>query len=240
MAVVYLARDVKHERRVAIKVLKPELSATIGAERFLREIRVAAQLQHPNILGLYDSGVRRRPPLLRDAVHRGRVPSRPADPGAPAPDRGRPPDRPRSRRSPAVCPRTQDHPPRHQAREHPAAGRPCPGGRLRHRQGGRVGAGSKLTETGHGGRHAPLHEPRAVARRRHGRAERRVQPWVRALRTAGGPAAVRRTECHGGARAALAGAGARACRSCGIRFPMRSRTRPSARWRRRRPIASRP
>ncbi len=56
MAVVYLARDGKHERQVAIKVLKPELSATIGAERFLREIRVASQLQHPNILGLYDSG----------------------------------------------------------------------------------------------------------------------------------------------------------------------------------------
>ncbi len=56
MAFVYLAKDVKHERSVAIKVLKPELSATIGAERFLREIRVAAQLQHPNILGLYDSG----------------------------------------------------------------------------------------------------------------------------------------------------------------------------------------
>jgi len=57
MAFVYLARDSKHERMVAIKVLKPELSATIGADRFLREIRVAAQLQHPNILGLYDSGV---------------------------------------------------------------------------------------------------------------------------------------------------------------------------------------
>jgi len=57
MAFVYLALDAKHERKVAIKVLKPELSATIGAERFLREIRVAAQLQHPNILGLYDSGV---------------------------------------------------------------------------------------------------------------------------------------------------------------------------------------
>jgi serine/threonine-protein kinase len=57
MAFVYLARDAKHERSVAIKVLKPELGATIGAERFLREIRVAAQLQHPNILGLYDSGV---------------------------------------------------------------------------------------------------------------------------------------------------------------------------------------
>ncbi len=56
MAFVYLARDIKHERAVAIKVLKPELASTIGAERFLREIRVAAQLQHPNILGLYDSG----------------------------------------------------------------------------------------------------------------------------------------------------------------------------------------
>jgi serine/threonine-protein kinase len=56
MATVYLARDLKHDRQVAIKVLKPELAASIGAERFLREIRVAATLQHPNILGLYDSG----------------------------------------------------------------------------------------------------------------------------------------------------------------------------------------
>jgi serine/threonine-protein kinase len=56
MATVYLARDLKHERTVAIKVLKPELSASLGADRFLREIRVAANLQHPNILGLYDSG----------------------------------------------------------------------------------------------------------------------------------------------------------------------------------------
>ncbi len=56
MAFVYLAHDEKHGREVAVKVLKPELSATIGAERFLREIRVAAQLQHPNILALYDSG----------------------------------------------------------------------------------------------------------------------------------------------------------------------------------------
>ena len=56
MATVYLARDVRHERQVAIKVLRPELAASIGADRFLREIRVAAQLQHPNILALYDSG----------------------------------------------------------------------------------------------------------------------------------------------------------------------------------------
>jgi len=56
MATVYLAQDLKHEREVAIKVLHPELGASIGSERFDREIRVAAKLQHPHILGLYDSG----------------------------------------------------------------------------------------------------------------------------------------------------------------------------------------
>ena len=56
MAVVYLADDLKHERHVAIKVLKPELAAAVGAERFLAEIKVTANLQHPNILPLYDSG----------------------------------------------------------------------------------------------------------------------------------------------------------------------------------------
>ena len=56
MATVYLARDLKHARKVAIKVLRPELSVSLGADRFLREIRVAANLQHPNILALYDSG----------------------------------------------------------------------------------------------------------------------------------------------------------------------------------------
>jgi Tol biopolymer transport system component/tRNA A-37 threonylcarbamoyl transferase component Bud32 len=56
MAAVYLAEDVKHQRRVAIKVLHPELSAVLGAERFLTEIRTTANLQHPHILGLIDSG----------------------------------------------------------------------------------------------------------------------------------------------------------------------------------------
>jgi TolB-like protein len=56
MATVFLAKDVKHDRDVAIKVLHPDLSASIGAERFEREIRLAAKLQHPHILGLYDSG----------------------------------------------------------------------------------------------------------------------------------------------------------------------------------------
>jgi serine/threonine-protein kinase len=56
MATVYLAEDLKHGRKVAIKVLHPELSAVIGGERFLAEIKVTANLQHPHILGLIDSG----------------------------------------------------------------------------------------------------------------------------------------------------------------------------------------
>jgi TolB-like protein/tRNA A-37 threonylcarbamoyl transferase component Bud32 len=56
MATVYLAQDVRHGRPVAIKVLRPELAVSIGGDRFLREIRLAAHLQHPNILALYDSG----------------------------------------------------------------------------------------------------------------------------------------------------------------------------------------
>ena len=56
MATVYLADDLKHERKVAVKVLKPELAAVVGAERFLAEIKTTANLQHPHILPLYDSG----------------------------------------------------------------------------------------------------------------------------------------------------------------------------------------
>jgi len=56
MAIVYLARDVRHERHVAVKVLRPELATSLGAERFLREINIAARLAHPNILALHDSG----------------------------------------------------------------------------------------------------------------------------------------------------------------------------------------
>ncbi len=56
MATVYLARDLKHNRNVALKVLKPELAAVVGAERFLAEIETTANLQHPHILSLFDSG----------------------------------------------------------------------------------------------------------------------------------------------------------------------------------------
>jgi serine/threonine-protein kinase len=56
MATVYLAEDPKHHRKVAVKVMRPELAATLGADRFLREVEISAQLTHPHILPVYDSG----------------------------------------------------------------------------------------------------------------------------------------------------------------------------------------
>ena len=75
MATVYLAHDLKHDRKVAIKVLHPDLAAALGAQRFLSEIKTTANLQHPHILPLHDSGeaggllfyvmaARRRPQLV--------------------------------------------------------------------------------------------------------------------------------------------------------------------------------
>ncbi len=56
MATVYLAQDLRHKRRVALKVLDPELGLAVGAERFRREIEMAAELQHPHVLPVFDSG----------------------------------------------------------------------------------------------------------------------------------------------------------------------------------------
>jgi serine/threonine-protein kinase len=56
MATVYLAPGLKHDRKVALRVLKPELAAVVGSVRFLAEIRTTANLQHPHILPLFDSG----------------------------------------------------------------------------------------------------------------------------------------------------------------------------------------
>ena len=58
MATVYLARDLRHDRPVALKVLHPELAPALGPERFLREVRTTARLQHPHILPVLDSGKR--------------------------------------------------------------------------------------------------------------------------------------------------------------------------------------
>lgn len=56
MSTVYLARDPRHGRKVAVKVLRADLAATLGHDRFLREIRIAANLSHPHVVPLYDSG----------------------------------------------------------------------------------------------------------------------------------------------------------------------------------------
>ncbi len=68
MATVFLGRDLRHERPVALKVLHPELGVSLGGERFLREIRLCARLQHPHILTVHDSGevpgTAGEPPLL--------------------------------------------------------------------------------------------------------------------------------------------------------------------------------
>jgi serine/threonine-protein kinase len=61
MATVFLARDEKHDRAVAVKVMHPEVAAALGAERFAREIAIAAQLQHPHIVALIDSGATEEP-----------------------------------------------------------------------------------------------------------------------------------------------------------------------------------
>ena len=61
MATVYLAQDLRHDRPVALKLLHPELAATLGPERFQREIRLAARLQHPHILTVLDSGAVAQP-----------------------------------------------------------------------------------------------------------------------------------------------------------------------------------
>ena len=97
MATVYLAEDLKHGRRVAIKVLHPELAAVIGAERFLAEIKATANLQHPHILGLIDSGEADGLLLLRHALRRRRIAAGPPRPREAAPGRGRGPPRPRGR-----------------------------------------------------------------------------------------------------------------------------------------------
>src|SRR2546428_8968888 len=77
MATVYLARDLKHDRDVALKVLRPELAAVLGPERFLREIRTTARLDHPHVLPVLDSGEAGGPPLVHHPLPARRGPSRP-------------------------------------------------------------------------------------------------------------------------------------------------------------------
>src|SRR6185369_10065207 len=126
MAVVFLARDRKHDRNVALKVLLPHVAQAIGAERFQREITIAAKLSHPHILALYDSGDAdgllyyvmpyMRGESLRDRI--GREGQLTVDAAV---------------RIGIEVASARERPPRHQAGEHPARGRDRRRGRLRDR-----------------------------------------------------------------------------------------------------------
>ena len=162
MATVYLAEDLKHHRQVAIKVLEPDSRPSLGPERFLREIEIAARLHtsaHPAAVRLGRGG---RIALLRHALRRRgsrcatgstrekqlpledalQIAREVADALSYAHSRGR-------------------GPPRHQAGEHPAGERARGGGGLRHRAGDRGGRGGDAHGDGDGGGHAGVHEPGA-------------------------------------------------------------------------------
>ena len=166
MAYVLLAEERLTGRFLAVKVLQPSFAASIGAERFLREIRFIAGLDHPSILPVLDCAMSGPDPLLRHPVRRRWVP--------PGPDRAHPdpfhsPDvrriATRRRGGDRLRPRAERPPPRHQAGQHPL--RPGPGRRLRLRR--RPGAGRHL-RCRHllgrpGGRHRGVHEPGTGDRR---------------------------------------------------------------------------
>jgi serine/threonine-protein kinase len=177
MATVYLAEDLKHKRKVALKVLRPELAAVLGAERFVQEITTTASLQHPQILPLFDSGSADGflyyvmpfidGETLRDKLNRETQLSIRA--GLRTPHRGDPPG--------------------HQAGEHPAARRPADGGGFRDRVGGECGCGRTHDRDRAFARHAALHEPGAGdGREGHHGAVGRLLAGECAVRDAGGRA----------------------------------------------------
>ena len=227
MATVYLAEDLKHRRKVAIKVLRPELAAVIGAERFLREIQTIATLQHPHILGLIDSGEVHGTayyvmPFVDGESLRDRLTREKQLPIADAVRLAT-----RGRRGAGLRPPPRRDPPRHQAREHPAARRLGAGGRLRHRAGGlQRGRRQPDDRDRHVARHAALHESRAGD----GRAgDHRPRRCVRAgrddVRDAGGRAALHRPHRAGDRGQGDDGGAGRAHRPAEERAAARWKTR---------------
>ena len=191
MATVYLAHDLRHDRPVALKVLRPELAASLGPERFLQEIRIAARLQHPHILPVHDSGGGGGPAVVHHAV-RGRGIA-PAATGARRPDVARPGGENRrpgpERAGVRPCPRRD--PPRHQAREHSDGRGRGGGGVFRGGAGHQRRRRRPASRDRFRPRHAHLHEPGAGRRQPGpGRAQRPVCDRLRAVRDARGPAAV--------------------------------------------------
>ena len=127
-ATVYLARDLKHERKVAIKILNADPTSETGELRFIREIRTVASLQHPNILPLHDSGHVEALLYYVMPYVGGETLARPNRPRKAAALRCSLQHRARGRRRARLRARPGNHSSRHQAGEHPALGR-APGSR---------------------------------------------------------------------------------------------------------------
>jgi aminoglycoside phosphotransferase (APT) family kinase protein len=160
MATVYLARDLRHQRLVALKVLDPELAALLGAERFLSEIRTTASLQHPHILPLFESGRAEGQlyyvmPYVDGETLRARLER---ERQLPVEDAVR-----LAREVADALQYAHDHriiPSRHQAGECPAARRPRPRRRLRHRARGAAGRRRADDANRFVIRHTAVHVPR--------------------------------------------------------------------------------
>ena len=178
--------DLKHNRKVALKVLKPDLAAVLGAERFVQEITTTASLQHPHILPLFDSGTavdsRTGYPFLyyvmpyiegetlRDKIDREKQLAIDEAVEITSKIRGRA----------RLCASARGDPSRYQAREHPAA-RWASGGRgFRHRVGREcMRPAARMTETGLEPRHAALHVARTGDRgKRYSRIARTSTRWA--------------------------------------------------------------
>ena len=239
MATVYLAQDLRHDRRVAVKVLRPELAAVIGAERFLAEIKLTANLQHPHILPLFDSGEADgflfyvmpfvEGESLRDRLNREKQ--------LPLAD---------AVRIASEVASALDY-----AHRHGVIHRDIKPENILLHDGRALVAdfgialaaskagGTRMTETGMSPRHAALHEPRAGdGRARDHGAVGRLRPGRGALRDADRRAAVHRLDGAGDR-----GSGGdrerrgRSCRSA-TRSRRTSRRRCSPRWRSSRPTGS--
>ena len=198
MGVVYLARDLQQSRLVAIKVLRPDVASALGPARFLREISIAAHLGHPHIIPVHDSGQFEGTlyyvmPYVEGETLRAAAPATSQLPIAEAVGY-----HPGGGASPGLRARARRRASRHQAGEHPAAGRATPlvadFGIARASADRRVDAGADAHRDVH--RHADLHEPRTGGRRSATStvAATCTALGMRALRDAGRSAAVHRTE----------------------------------------------
>jgi hypothetical protein len=124
-ATVFLAHDLRHDRPVAVKVLHPDIAASLGSDRFKREIRLAARLQHPHILGVHDSGETDNQLWFTMPFVEGESLPRSAETRAPTPCGRCDSNCPRGCRRARLCAPPRRHPPRYQAGKHSVDRRPC-------------------------------------------------------------------------------------------------------------------